>query len=87
MSSPTCDAARVPPAEVIRRLAATTRPYFAWAAAWSYLLGRRSGDPDDERTLRALEALRSIEPAVSALEHRLLAVPGSAVSRVGGRRR
>ena len=58
--------------EILARLAATTRPYFAWAAAWSSLQGRLSGDPGDEQARRAVAELRAVEPAVSGLDGRLL---------------
>jgi len=56
--------------EILRRLAGTARPYYAWAAAWSTLQGRMAGDPDDDRTRRALAELRAVEGAVSGLERR-----------------
>ena len=56
--------------EILRRLAGTARPYYAWAAAWSTLQGRMAGDPDDDRTRRALADLRAVERTVSTLDGR-----------------
>ena len=53
--------------EIVARLAATTRPYYAWAATWSVLTGIVEHCPDDFGARRALEILRVVEPAVSVL--------------------
>jgi hypothetical protein len=78
--------------EILRRLAATARPYFAWAAAWSTLQGRLAGDPDDDRNRRALAELRAVEPTASALDRRPGATAGTGpdsaeVARARGRAR
>ena len=69
----------IPDDEILRRLAATARPYFVWAAAWSTLQGRLAGADDDE-TRRALTSLRAVERAVSALDAPAIA-PDAAAER------
>ena len=58
---------RIDQDEVVARLAATSRPYFAWAAAWSSLLGALDRHPDDTSARRALAVLRAVEVDVANL--------------------
>lgn len=60
------------PGALLAELRAATHPYLGWALAWVEVTAATERDPDDPALRRALQALRAVEPAVSALDARRL---------------
>lgn len=60
------------PGRLLARIRASQRPYFMWAAAWTALSAQAERQPEDAALQAALETLRALEPAASALDGRSL---------------